>query len=229
MLEIIATCIEDAMKIEENGGGRIELISSLTEGGLTPSYGLIEEVIKNVDIPVNVMIRPHAKSFVYSDRDIEIMIKDIEVVKKTGANGVVLGVLNKDGSIDEKNLEKLLKHTGHLEVTFHKAIDESKNIIESFKVLKKYPQIKRVLTSGGIGKTIIDNTDVLKEMIKISENQIIVLLGGGLTLENVEEVIKITGAREVHFGTAIREDKEYLKDIDAEELKVLSKKVKSLI
>ncbi len=102
MLEIIGMSVEDAKIIEDCGADRIELVSALTEGGLTPSFGLIESVVNSVKIPVNIMIRHHAKSFVYSKEDISIMQKDIGVVKEIGANGVVFGVLDKNNNIDEK-------------------------------------------------------------------------------------------------------------------------------
>ena len=91
MLEIIGMSVEDAKAIEYCGANRIELVSALTEGGLTPSFSMIEKVINSVDIPVNVMIRNHAKSFRYSGYDLEVMQKDIEIVKSLGANGVELG------------------------------------------------------------------------------------------------------------------------------------------
>lgn len=224
MLEIIATCIDDAIKIEKNGGDRIELVSSLTEGGLTPSYGLIDEVMKRVSIPVNVMIRPHAKSFIYSDEDIKIMIEDIKIAKKLGANGVVLGILDSEGNIDEENLKTLLKYSDGLEVTFHRAIDESKNLIESVKILKKYPDVKRILTSGG-KDNIQKNLDILEKTIENSENNPIILVGGGLTLNNVEHIIEHIKAKEVHFGTAVRKNSSPMGDIDEEKLKLLVKKV----
>lgn len=217
MIEIIATCFDDAIKIERSGGDRIELISALTEGGLTPSYGLIKRVLENVSIPVNIMIRPHAKSFTYSDEDIETMIEDIEIVKKLGANGVVLGVLEENGNIDEEKLKLLLNHTGALEITFHKAIDESFDILKSITILKKYPQIKRILTSGGEGR-IEDHIETINEMISEAENQLIIMLGGGLTFGNVENVINKTKIREVHFGTAVRVDNSPFGDIDEEKL-----------
>lgn len=218
MIEIIGTCVDDAIKIERNGGDRIELISALTEGGLTPSYGLIKKVLENVNIPVNVMIRPHAKSFVYSHKDIETMIEDIEIAKDLGANGVVFGLLDSLGNIDEENLKLLLKHTGELEVTFHKAIDESVDIVKSISILKNYPQIKRILTSGGKRK-IEDNLEIINTMIRESENRMIIMLGGGLNFDNVEYIINTTKVREVHFGTAIRVDSSPFGDIDEEKLK----------
>ena len=152
MLEVIATCIDDAIKIEESGGQRIELASGLTEGGLTPSYALIKSVVEKVRIPVNVMIRPHAKSFIYSQEDINIMIEDIKIAKKLGANGIVLGVVDEQNNIDEGKLEKLLASAEDLDVTFHRAIEQTKDLIKSVELLTKYPQINRILTSGGKGK-----------------------------------------------------------------------------
>lgn len=160
MLEIIGMTVEDAKIIEYCGADRIELVSALTEGGVTPSFGLIEAVVNSVDIPVNVMIRHHANSFVYSNEDISIMLKDIEIVKNIGANGIVLGLLDNYNNIDEPNLKFLLKECGNLDVTFHKAIDET-NCIKSIDILNNYSQITNILTSGGKGN-ILDNIDIIK-------------------------------------------------------------------
>lgn len=141
MLEIIGMTLEDAKIIEYCGADRIELVSALTEGGLTPSFGMIESVIKNVKIPVNVMIRNHAKGFIYSDDEIDIMIRDIDIVRNLGANGVVLGVLDKNKNISELQLRRISESCKGIDVTFHKAIDET-NIIGSVKTLSKYKEIK---------------------------------------------------------------------------------------
>ena len=218
MIEIIATCLDDAIKIEKSGGDRIELISALTEGGLTPSYGFIKKVLENVNIPVNIMIRPHTKCFTYSNIDIETMIEDIEMVKKLGANGIVLGIMDENGNVNEENLKLLLKHTGELEVTFHKAIDESVDIIKSISILKNYPQIKRILTSGGVGE-IEDNLETIGKMVSESNNKVIIMLGGGLTFDNVEHIINTTEVSEVHFGTAVRVDSSPFGSIDENKLK----------
>lgn len=91
LIEFIAVTVEDAKLIERSGADRIELVSGLTEGGITPSYGLIEKVVNSVNIPVNVMVRPHAQSFCYSEDDITIMKNDIRIIRSIGANGVVFG------------------------------------------------------------------------------------------------------------------------------------------
>lgn len=218
MLEIIGMSVEDAKAIEACGADRIELVSALTEGGLTPSYGLIESVVKSVKIPVNVMIRHHAKSFVYSQEDIKIMEKDIEVVKSIGANGVVLGMLDQNNNIDEESLKRLLDKCDGLDVTFHRAIDET-NVVDSIDILNKYKNITNTLTSGGKGN-IKDNTDRIKEMIEKS-NGVNILLGGGLNFDNIEEIKSLTNATDFHFGTAVRVNKDPFGEIDEEKLRKL--------
>ncbi|MCC0647699.1 copper homeostasis protein CutC [Clostridioides sp. ZZV15-6598] len=218
MLEIIGMTVEDAKIIEDCGADRIELVSALTEGGLTPSFGLIESVVNSVKIPVNVMIRPHAKSFVYSKEDINIMLKDIDIVKKIGANGIVFGMLDKYNNIDEESLNFLLQYCDNLDVTFHRAIDES-NTIESVNILKDYDRITNILTSGGKG-SIRDNTKVIKDMM-LNSNNIKILLGGGLNFNNIVEIKEVTKANNFHFGTAVRIDKNPFEDIDRQKLKQL--------
>lgn len=220
MLEIIAMTVEDAKCIEYCGADRIELVSALTEGGLTPSYATIEKVVNSVNIPVNVMIRNHAKSFCYSEYDIEIMKKDIEIVKSLGANGIVLGMLDKYRNIDEKNLKILLDKAEGLEVTFHKAIDIT-DIKKSIKAISKYDGITNILTAGGIGK-ITDNIENINYMIDNSANKNI-LLGGGLNLDNIQDLKEQTKAKDFHFGTAIRFEKSPFAEIDEKQLSRLVK------
>ncbi|CEO04657.1 copper homeostasis protein [[Clostridium] sordellii] len=218
MLEIIGMSVEDAIAIEKCGADRIELVSALTEGGLTPSFGLIESVVDKVKIPVNVMIRHHAKSFVYSDEDINIMIKDIEKVKEIGANGVVFGMLDEKNNIKEEQLITLLEAAKGLDVTYHRAIDET-NVIDSIKILSKYEYITNVLTSAGKGN-IENNIEKIKEMKK-NAGSINILLGGGLNFENIDRIKNLTNNKDFHFGTAIRVDKNPFGEIDEAKLRKL--------
>ncbi|MDU6115723.1 MAG: copper homeostasis protein CutC [Paeniclostridium sordellii] len=218
MLEIIGMSVEDAIAIEKCGADRIELVSALTEGGLTPSFGLIESVVNKVKIPVNVMIRHHAKSFVYSDEDINIMIKDIEKVKEIGANGVVFGMLDEKNNIREEQLITLLEAAKGLDVTYHRAIDET-NVIDSIKILSKYESITNVLTSAGKGN-IENNIEKIKEMKK-NAGSINILLGGGLNFENIDRIKNLTNNKDFHFGTAIRVDKNPFREIDEAKLRKL--------
>ena len=223
MLEIICMNVEDAKTVQECGADRIELVSALTEGGLTPSYAMIENVVKAVDIPVNVMIRPHANSFVYSKEDLDVMVKDIEIAKELGVNGVVLCVLDNENNINEEHLNLLLEKCDGLDVTFHKAIEET-NLIKSMNILNKYKKITTVLTAGGKDK-IENNIDKINDM-KLYSGNIDILLGGGLNFDNIREIQKLTNNTSYHFGTAVRVENSPFKKIDKDKLKELVEIIK---
>lgn len=219
MLEIIGMSVEDAKAIEYCGANRIELVSALTEGGLTPSFAMIEKVVNSVNIPVNVMIRNHAKSFKYTKYDLEVMQKDIEIVESLGVNGIVLGLLDDARKIDKIGLEKLLDVVSNIDITFHKAIDET-NVLESVNTLNKYDKITNILTAGGF-KSISDNINDIKLMIERSNANI--LLGGGLNFDNIKRIKELTQATDFHFGTAVRVDKSPFGEIDINKLTQLVK------
>lgn len=213
MLEVIATCLEDVKRIEKAGGNRIELISSYTEGGLTPSYAFIKKAVEAVQIPVHVMVRPHAKSFTYTEEEIEMMKEDIVVAQNLGAAGVVLGVLNEQNEVDEEKLVDLLSVVDGINVTYHRAIDDTENPVEAMKVLKKFNKVTHVLTSGGQGN-VVDNIPVLAAMQKESEGNIQLVVGSGVTKENVKQLLDETGISQAHVGTAVREGKSCFSEID---------------
>ncbi|MFK4320086.1 copper homeostasis protein [Bacillus sp. RC145] len=213
MLEVIATCLEDVKRIEKAGGNRIELISSYTEGGLTPSYAFIKKAVDAVQIPVHVMIRPHAKSFTYTEEEIEMMKADIVVAQNLGAAGVVLGVLNEQNEVDEEKLVDLLSVVDGINVTYHRAIDDTENPVEAMKVLKKFNKVTHVLTSGGQGN-VVDNIQVLAAMQKESEGNIQLVVGSGVTKKNVKQLLDETGISQAHVGTAVREGKSCFSEID---------------
>src|SRR5690625_5071664 len=102
MLEVIGTSLKDVKQAERYGADRIELCQSMTESGTTPSYGLIKSAVEAVNIPINVIVRPHDHSFVYDEDDIETMIQDIRIIKGIGANGIVIGPITKERQVDIK-------------------------------------------------------------------------------------------------------------------------------
>lgn len=214
LIEFIAVTVEDAILIEKSGADRIELVSGLTEGGLTPSYGLIEKVVNSVKIPVNVMVRTHGQSFCYSEDDFTIMKDDIRIIRSLGANGLVFGMLDKRGDVDFRRLEELLTDIGTMEVTFHRAIDSSYNIMKAVEQLDQYKEITTILTSGGYGdwETRMGTLRKMKETCKKTE----ILIGGGLTKENIRQVHTQVGTNHYHFGTAIRKDNSILKSVSLE-------------
>jgi copper homeostasis protein len=203
MLEIIASTVEDAIVIEKGGADRIELVSALSEGGLTPSYGLIFQVVRAVNIPVNVMVRPHSRGFDYSENDLLCMLEDIRQAKALGANGVVFGMLDVKGNIAAPQLEALLGHCQGLEVTFHRAIDQARDILAATELLATMP-IDRVLSSGGPGQAET-NVAVLRQMREILDKRGKKLMAGsGISPINCQPILWTTHAHELHVGTSVR-------------------------
>lgn len=204
MLEIIASTVEEAVAAEQAGADRIELVAALSEGGLTPSYGLIRQVVSTVEIPVHVLVRPHSKSFVYSKSDEETIITDIDLIRELGAAGIVVGSLTADGRVDEGFLGRIIKHKGELSLTFHRAIDSSRDILEAAEVLADFPEVDRILTSGGQA-TALEGKETIARLIA-DYPDLIILPGSGITLENAEALLEATKASELHVGSAVLQD-----------------------
>lgn len=224
LIEYIATTVEDALLIKESGADRIELVSALTEGGLTPSYALIEAAVRLSGIPVNVMVRPHSQSFVYSGYDLEIMKNDIKAIRSLGANGVVLGVVNDRNEIDRASLEALLLECEGMEVTFHRAIDGTSSPVESAKLLSDYKEISTILTSGGTGD--LDSRLAAMREMKEAAGHIAILAGGGLTKENILDIHSNVKTGHYHFGTAVRKNNSAVEGIDLIKAKEIVKLLK---
>lgn len=222
ILEVIATTLQDALTAEECGADRIELITAVTEGGLTPSIGLIQRVTDRVNIPVNVMLRPHSRSFIMDDEDLETMLADISRIKTTGAAGLVLGPLTSTGTIDEPMLKQLLAEAGSLDITFHRAFDEASDQLAAYEVLRGYPQISRILTSGG-PLPAPQSIPQIQQLVQCSrEKGPRILAGYGLTPEGIVSFIEETGVKEVHFGSSIRQGRSGLGLIDKGSLRSLA-------
>lgn len=195
--EACVETFEEAVLAEQRGANRIELCSDLANDGLTPSCELMQKTCATLKIPVMVMIRPRAGNFVHSEEEIEQMKKDIDLAKKAGAAGLVFGLLAPDNTIDEKNTRLLAEYAQPLPVTFHKAIDELENPVEGVRVLKEIKGIKRILTSGGKA-TAIEGAEILRKMRETAGQNLIILVAGKVTDENVKEIQQLTGAKEFH-------------------------------
>ena len=213
-IEIIATTLDQALQAEKFGADRIELVTAMLETGLTPSLGLIKQVKEKVKIPMVVMIRPHSKSFVYSENDLETMVNDIKIIEPLGVDSFVLGVLDENNNIDEKSLKYLLSNIKNTPVAFHKAFDEVSDYKKSIDLLKKYPQIDRILTTFG-------SKDLKKDITKIKEHleyaksvNMNILLGGGINIENVKSLVSDLHVRQIHIGSAARINNNPILDLD---------------
>jgi copper homeostasis protein len=195
--EACVETFEEAILAEKRGANRIELCSDLANDGLTPLFELMQKTCSTLKIPVMVMIRPRAGNFIYSKDEIVQMKAEIDQAKKVGASGIVFGLLTPENKIDFENTRILAEYAMPLPVTFHKAIDELGDQVEGVQELLKIKNIKRILTSGG-KPTAKEGQETIREMIKVAGNKITILVAGKVLVSNVEEIQKLTGAKELH-------------------------------
>lgn len=201
-IEICVDNAQSACAAEAGGAKRIELCNSLTEGGTTPSAGLIEVVRNSIDIDIHVLIRPRRGDFLYSDMEFEIMKKDIAMAKQLGANGVVLGILKKDGNVDTGRMQALIEHAMPMSVTFHRAFDLTPDPLKALDDLL-HLKIDRLLTSGQ-EKTALLGANLIRELILRADGKLIIMPGGGINPRNIRDIAKITGAKEFHSSALIK-------------------------
>ena len=195
--EVCVDNIKDAMRAVDLGANRIEYCSKLSEEGLTPNIEDVKYLLKNINIPLRIMIRPHSKSFNYSETDISIMLRDISTFKKIDIDGIVIGCLNKDDEIDLKKINLLIEKARPLKVIFHKAIDITSDPLKSLKNLIKYSNINGVLTSGGFKKAE-DGVKLLKKMLDICPINFELIIAGKITPENINKINQKLSAKFYH-------------------------------
>lgn len=186
----------EAIEAQELGAERVELCDNLTEGGTTPSYGTIKMVVEKLNIPTFVIIRPRGGDFYYTPEEIEIMKEDIKVCKTLGVKGVVIGALNRDNTINYEAIQDMITLAKPMSVTFHKAIDELKDPVSEVKKLAKIG-INRILTSG-TKETALEGKEILKKMIKEAGDEIIIIVAGKVTKENLDEISTLIPTKEYH-------------------------------
>lgn len=218
LLEVIATTVADARLAVQAGADRLELVTAMGEGGLTPSLGLIEAVVAAVEIPVNVIVRPHSRSFVYDADDHAVMLRDVRAAKNAGANGVVIGMLNAAGEIDHEGLAHAIDAADGLAITFHRAFDEARDLRQSLDVLLGFEAVTTVLTSGG-QPSVLHAEATIRELVRqAAGSHCTILAGAGLTLNAIAGFVNRTQVEAVHFGSGVRVDSNGLAPVDPQKV-----------
>jgi len=195
-LEICADSIDSALAAGRGGAHRIELCSSLLEGGLTPSAGLIKTVRHRTSLAIFVMIRPRGGDFLYSDAEFEAMREDIHTAKSLGAEGIVLGLLTEEGSIDVARTGELVELARPLETTFHRAFDLTADLDRALEDVIA-TGARRILTSGG-AQTAPEGVEPIRRLAQAARGRIIVMAGSGIRSSSLGQVLATTGVHEVH-------------------------------
>ncbi len=198
LFEICVGSAQGAISAQEAGANRVELCDNLIEGGTTPSAGAVHVSRKHIDIGLNVIVRPRGGDFCYSDVEFETMLRDVELVAGWGADGIVIGLLNPDGSIDAERTGALIERIRPLSVTFHRAFDMAADPHRALEDLIALG-VDRVLTSGQ-EISALDGVDLISDLIRRANGRIVVMPGGGITERNVAKVAAGTGAREIHVA-----------------------------
>jgi copper homeostasis protein len=185
-IEVCAYSLESCINAQAGGAGRIELCGGLGEGGTTPSAGMIEVVRQHVDIDLYVMIRPRGGDFVYDVFEEEIMKKDIDLAKKLGADGVVLGVLQADGQVDVARTKALVNHAHPMKVTFHRAFDLTPDPMKALKAVIE-TGAERILTSGQ-KPSAPEGISLLEKLAEAAGDSIEIMAGGGVNHTNARQL-----------------------------------------
>ena len=195
ILEVCCGDIESVRAAKEGGAQRVELCRALELDGLTPSEAMMEEAI-GMGIPVQVLVRQREGDFVYNKDEVEGMSRDIRLAKRLGANGVVIGALKPDGSIDEDIIRRLVGEAEGMSITFHRAFDVCTHPEEALEQIISLG-CHRLLTSGQ-APTAEQGIPLLKRLVRQSSGRIIIMPGAGVNVDNARLILSETGASEIH-------------------------------
>lgn len=196
LLEVAIASVEDAIAAEQGGANRVELNSALPLGGLTPSLGTYLEVREAIQLPIIVMIRPRSSGFAYSDADFNVMLRDVEIFQSHGVDGIAVGVLNDDATIDVSRCRELINRTAGLELVFHRALDVTPDPFIALEQLIDLG-IHRVMTSGQEASTY-NGTSLISQLIEKAAGRIEILPAGGINRFTIDDILTRTGCNQVH-------------------------------
>jgi copper homeostasis protein len=202
LLEIIAYCAEACEIAQTNGADRVELCDNPHDGGTTPSHGRIRQARGMLDIPLFPIIRPRGGDFLYSDEEFLIMEHDILQCKALGCDGVVIGLLRPDGTIDRERTARLVEAAYPMDVTFHRAFDRVKDPMQSLEDVIS-TGCTRILTSG-LRPTVSEGVETIRRLQQAAKGRIVIMPGSGVRPDNIREIAEKTGVAEIHSSAAAK-------------------------
>jgi copper homeostasis protein len=201
-LEIIGFNLESCMTAQLYGAHRVELCANPAEGGTTPSSGFIKAAREKLNIELYVMIRPRGGDFCYSTEELDIMKQDIKTCKELGCDGVVLGILNRDGTINKPASASLASLAYPMGVTFHRAFDHAANPFQALEDIIE-SGFERILTSGQL-PSAEEGADFINQLIRHAEERIIIMPGSGVRAATIGRIAARTGAHEFHSSATAK-------------------------
>lgn len=201
VLESIAASLEDARAAARAGADRFEVCGGLAVGGLTPSLGLLRAVKRELEVSALCMIRPRECGMAYSQAEFETMLEDAQIAIEAGADGLVFGFLTPDGEIDAPRCRRFVQLAGQaagrrVETVFHRAFDVCARPDFGLEQLIDLG-VTRILTSGRAA-TALRGAAEIRRVIERARGRIEILPGGGIGLSDLTEVLRQTGADQIH-------------------------------
>jgi len=201
VLEICAFNLPAALAAQRAGADRIELCAGPEEGGVTPSLGLIRMARAALRVPLYPIIRPREGDFLYSDEEFRVMLRDVEICKEAGCDGVVIGMLLADGSVDQERSARLVEAAYPMGVTFHRAFDRAADPFEALEAIIRIG-CERILTSGQ-RPLAMEGAQLLHELVREADERIVIMPGSGVRASNIAELAAKTGAVEFHTSARV--------------------------
>jgi copper homeostasis protein len=196
IVEICVESTESAIAAERGGATRVEVCSALIEGGITPGAALVAQTRKKISIGLHVIIRPRGGDFCYTSAEFDTMQRDVLTAKDLGADGVVLGILRTDGTVDVQRTRQLVDIARPLQVTYHRAFDLAFDLLRSLEDVTQ-TGAERILTSGG-AQTAVAGTPALRQLVEAADGRIIIMAAGGINPLNVQAIVEKSGVKEIH-------------------------------
>ena len=206
ILECCVDSVESAIEAQKGGADRVELCSALVIGGLSPSVALFQKVKEAIDIKVHVLLRPRFGDFCYTDYEHDILKEEVKMFRELGADGVVIGTLKPDGTLNLEQMKELITEAGEMSITLHRAFDMCENPLKTLEDAKALG-IHTILTSGQKNSCIY-GSDLLAELVEKSNNEIDILIGGGVDASIIKELYDKTGATSYHMSGKVVVDSE---------------------
>ncbi|MBQ9928551.1 MAG: copper homeostasis protein CutC [Lachnospiraceae bacterium] len=201
LLECATDSVESALAAAKGGADRLELCANLIIGGTTPTLALYDEVRSHSDIPLFILIRPRFGDFLYTDYEANVICREIEMFQKAGAEGVVIGSLNKDGSLNAEHMKRFIDSAKDMSVTLHRAFDMCADPFETLKQAKELG-VNTILTSGQAPSSL-EGIDLYEKLIEKANGEISILAGGGIKASTIEKLLKQTSLTAFHMSGKI--------------------------
>jgi copper homeostasis protein len=196
--EICIDSVVGASIAQQAGAHRVELCQALSVGGTTPSAAMIQHVRANCQLGLHVLLRPRGGDFCFNDEEWDIMARDVELAGEWGADGVVIGGLRDNGTVDVTRCARLIDLARPMAVTFHRAFDLCSDAHLALEELIDLG-VDYVLTSGQAA-TAHEGRDLLRQLVDVATGRLTVLAGAGINEQNVGELVRHSGVQELHFS-----------------------------